>query len=67
MKEVGISRLRPHEVKERLDRGDSLIAVDVRKKSVYVRGHIPGALCLPITDLDDELDDLPAGKSFIFY
>ncbi|MCH7897015.1 MAG: rhodanese-like domain-containing protein [candidate division NC10 bacterium] len=67
MEETGIARLTPEEAKARLDRGDPFIPVDVRKESVYARGHIPGALCLPMTDLDERLGALPAGKSFIFY
>lgn len=67
MENPGIVRLTPQEVKARLDRGDPFVPVDVRKEAVYTRGHIPGALCLPITDLEDQLDDLPVGKFFIFY
>ncbi len=67
MEYPGIPRLTPEEVKARLDQGDNVAVVDVRKASVHVRGHISGALCLPITDLDNQLDDLPAGRSFIFY
>ncbi|MFQ5989499.1 MAG: rhodanese-like domain-containing protein [Candidatus Methylomirabilales bacterium] len=67
METPGIPRLTPEEIKTRLDRGDPSIPVDVRKESVYARGHIPGALCLPITDLEARLGELPPGKSFIFY
>ena len=67
MENPGIVRLTPQEVKGRFDPGDPFVLVDVRKELVYTRGHLPGALCLPMTDLEDQLDDLPAGKSFIFY
>lgn len=67
MENPGIVRVTPQEVKARLDRGDLLLLVDVRKKSVYTRGRIPGALCFPITDLEDHLHHLPAGRSLIFY
>ena len=68
METPAIRRLTPEEVKTRLDRGPDLsIPVDVRKESVYARGHIPGAFCLPITDLEARLGELPPGKSFIFY
>ncbi len=65
--EQGIARLTVEEVKARLDRGDALILVDVRKESVYARGHIPGAICLPVTDLELRLEQLPAAKHLVFY
>jgi rhodanese-related sulfurtransferase len=61
MEYPGIPRLTPEEVKARL------AVVDVRKASVYARGNISGAICLPITDLQSSLDELPSGKSLIFY
>jgi rhodanese-related sulfurtransferase len=63
MEYPGIPRLTPEEVKARLDQA----VVDVRKASVYARGNISGAICLPITDLQSSLDELPSGKSLIFY
>ena len=65
--EQGIARLTVEEVKARLDRGDALIPVDVRKESVYARGHIRGAVCLPVTDFDSRLDQLPVAKHLVFY
>ena len=62
-----ILRLTAAEVKARLDRGDALILVDVRKESVYARAHIRGAICAPVTDFETRLALLPAEKSLIFY
>jgi len=62
-----ILRLTAQEVKARLDRGDALILVDVRKESVYARAHIRGAICVPVTDFETRLALLPAEKSLIFY
>lgn len=67
MEQEEIARLTVEEVKARLDRGEPLTLVDVRKESVYARGHIPGALCLPITEIEWRLGELPAGKPLIFY
>jgi len=67
MKATEIPRLTAEDLKARLDRGDALILVDVRKESVYARGHIPGAVCLPVTDFEARLALLPAGKSLVFY
>ena len=62
-----ILRLSAGEVKARLDREDALILVDVRKESVYARAHIRGAICLPVTDFESRLDQLPTAKLLVFY
>ena len=67
MEQEEIARLTVEEVKARLDRGDALILVDVRKESVYARSHIRGAICVPVTDVESRLDQLPAVKHLVFY
>lgn len=67
MKVTEIPRVTAEDLKAQLDRGDALILVDVRKESVYARGHIPGAICLPITEIESRLEDLPADKPLVFY
>jgi len=62
-----ILRLTAQEVKARLDRGDALILVDVRKESVHARAHIRGAICLPVTDVESRLDQLPPANLLVFY
>ena len=36
--------------------------VDVRQPEEYVNGHVPGAVLLPLQDLPDRVDDLPADR-----
>jgi rhodanese-related sulfurtransferase len=67
MEQEEVARLTVEEVKARLDRGEALILVDVRKESVYARGHIRGAISLPVTDFATHLDQLPAAKHYVFY
>jgi rhodanese-related sulfurtransferase len=43
------------------------LLVDVRQPEEYRRGHIPGALLLPLPDLVKSMDRLPADKQLIFY
>jgi hypothetical protein len=64
---LAIPRVTAEEVKARLDRGDALILVDVRKESVYARAHIRGAICLPVTDVESRLDQLPPANLLVFY
>ena len=43
------------------------LLVDVRQPEEYRRGHIPGALLLPLPELVKSMDRLPADKELIFY
>ncbi|MBI5551533.1 MAG: sulfurtransferase [Desulfobacterales bacterium] len=43
------------------------LVVDVRQPEEYRRGHIPGALLLPLPELVKSMDRLPADKELIFY
>jgi rhodanese-related sulfurtransferase len=67
MEQEEVARLTVEEVKAHLDRGDAVILVDVRKESVYARAHIRGAICLPVTDFESRLDQLPTARHLVFY
>lgn len=43
------------------------VLVDVRQPEEYSKGHIPGALLLPLPELEDKLTNFPPQKSYIFY
>lgn len=46
------------ELKDRLDRFDSLQLIDVRSPSEFAAGHIPGAANMPMQEAESRLDDL---------
>jgi len=46
---------------------DEYVLVDVRRPEEYRRGHIPGARLLPVNELVQSMDRLPADKTLIFY
>ena len=41
--------------------------IDVRQPDEYSDGHIPGALLLPLDDLEDRVSDLPQEQDIVFY
>ena len=67
MEADSIPRLTPQAVKASLDRGEHVVLVDVRKPPVFARGHIPRAICLPITDIETGIEALPTGTLLVFY
>lgn len=44
----GIEWVTPEELKEAVDAGAGLIIVDVRSEASYKKGHIPGAINIPM-------------------
>ncbi len=43
------------------------LLVDVRQPTEYREGHIPGAVLLPLMELETKLFDLPADRDLVFY
>ncbi len=51
---------------ERMAAGE-VVLVDVRPEPEYRAGHIPGALSIPVEQLESQLAGLPAGKEVVAY
>ena len=51
---------------ERARRGEVLV-LDVRPTEEYQAGHIPGALSIPLKELEDRLEKLPNGQEIVAY
>ncbi|MFC4139996.1 MULTISPECIES: rhodanese-like domain-containing protein [unclassified Microbacterium] len=45
---------------EQLAAAGDVPLIDVRERDEFARGHVPGALNLPMSELGDRLDELPA-------
>jgi|SRR6266852_1801129 len=43
------------------------VYVDVRSKESFDQGHLPGAVSLPLSELQNRFKDLPPGKYLITY
>ena len=56
-------------MKELLRRGRSgdVVILDTRPAGEYAAGHIPGALSMPVDDLERRLKELPRKKEFVAY
>lgn len=61
-----LDALTPEELEKRLERED-LIVLDVRPEDEYETGHIPGARSIPVDQLEEHLDELPADKDIVAY
>lgn len=53
-------KITAEEAKERMDKGDKIIILDVRTEEEYREGHIPGAIVIPNETISSEpLKELP--------
>lgn len=59
-------RIAIHDAKQSIDAGRVLV-LDVRSADDYVAGHIPGALHIPLSLLEGELQYLPRDRSILTY
>jgi rhodanese-related sulfurtransferase/DNA-binding transcriptional ArsR family regulator len=51
----------------RLVRTGQVVVLDVRPSTEYAAGHIPGAVSVPLADLERRLADLPADVEIVAY
>ena len=56
-------KITPATVKERLDKGEKLIVVDVRTQDEYASGHIAKSLLLPYDEIEKKAANLLPDKS----
>ncbi len=54
------------ELRKRVKRGEVML-VDVRPKEEYVAGHFPGAISLPIKELEETINSFPHDKNVVAY
>lgn len=48
-------------------RSGDVVVLDVRPTAEYASGHIPGAVSVPLEELEQRLDDLPADVEIVAY
>jgi 3-mercaptopyruvate sulfurtransferase SseA len=62
-----VPRIAPRVLKDRLDAGDDILVVDARSAAEYAEQHIPGAISLPLSELEARMDELPRDREIVFY
>jgi rhodanese-related sulfurtransferase len=59
--------LRSDAVKRLLDVREPVVLVDMRKPAEYKAGHLPGAISLPMVELERRYREIPRGPRVILY
>ena len=55
----------PEQAAERLKAGKDCLALDVREADEWEKGHIPGAVWIPLGELPGRLHELPRDREII--
>ncbi|RKZ35977.1 MAG: ArsR family transcriptional regulator [Gammaproteobacteria bacterium] len=58
--------IRGHELMERVRDGSALV-LDVRPAAEYAAGHLPGAINVPLKELERRIAELPTGQEIVAY
>ncbi len=62
-----VPRIKPQQLKEKLDAGEDVIVVDARSRESYERLHIPGALSIPLPEVEERHGELSKEKKIVLY
>ncbi len=60
-------RLAVDALKEQLDAGADLLLIDVREDHEIVSGSIPGAIHIPVGELEARMPDIPKDVRLVFF
>ena len=57
----------PEEAKAMVQRQKALVILDVRNPNEFVVAHYPGALNIPVNDLEARFSEVPAGRPVLVH
>ena len=61
-------RIAVSKLKEKLDGGERFLLIDVREdRELEKDGAIPGAIHIPMAELDERMKDIPKDVELVFY
>ncbi len=64
---AGVKRTMPEELKSLIDKGTTVLIVDVRSENAYKQRHITGAMSVPLNNVEATLSPLPPETKIVFY
>jgi rhodanese-related sulfurtransferase len=60
-----VEEVTPDEVKQRLDNEADTQIIDIRSPAEFARGHIPGAMNIPLAELPRRVDEVEWGDDVV--
>ena len=65
--DITIEFITVEEVKQRLDAGEPQKIIDVRRLKLFDKTHLPGAVSIPLRDLETRIEEIPRDTPVVFY
>lgn len=60
-----VEEVSPDDVKDRIDADEDTQIIDIRSSREYERGHIPGAINIPMAELPSRVDEVEWGDDVV--
>lgn len=67
LKKLAVARITPVELREKLEAGEEIVVVDVRSALESQEDSVPGALRIPLEDLEERHVDIPRDRDIILF
>src|SRR5450755_1840558 len=67
LKKLAVARITPEQLKEMLDAGEPIVVVDVRSTLESDDDSVPGALRIPLEELETRHADIPRDREIILF
>jgi len=67
LRKLAVARITPEELKAKLEAGEEIVVVDVRSALESDVDSVPGALRIPLEDLETRHDDIPRDRDIILF
>ena len=63
---LGATEMAPEAVKQALDGGQKVVIIDVRPAEAFEKETLPGAIHIPLADVEKRLSEFPQDTIFVF-
>ncbi|HUE02475.1 MAG TPA: VTT domain-containing protein [Bryobacteraceae bacterium] len=67
LKKLAVARITPEELKSKLDAGEAIVVVDVRSPLESEADSVPGALRIPLEELETRYAEIPRDRDIILF
>jgi rhodanese-related sulfurtransferase len=67
LRKLTVARITVEELRKKIEAGEDIIVVDLRNSIDGMADGIPGALRIPVEDLDSRFQDIPRDRDIILY
>jgi membrane protein DedA with SNARE-associated domain len=67
LKKLAVARIAPEELRRKLEAGEDLVVVDVRSALESEADSVPGALRIPLEDLETRHGEIPRDRDIILF